>query len=134
MYVRDGRLKYADNFVGMNTTTIDSEEDIPRGENIILAATFNREGEQPKVVPIGTLALYINDKKVVEGKIRTQPGRFGLGSYITVGKGYGSSVTNDFPGERPWAFTGTVKRVAIDLSGKEYLDLEKEARAILARF
>ncbi|MBI0582035.1 MAG: hypothetical protein JET69_03365, partial [Methanomassiliicoccales archaeon] len=74
------------------------------------------------------------DEKVGEGTIRTQPGRFGLGTYCTVGRGYGEGVTADLPGERPWAFNGRINRVAIDLSGRPYVDLEKEARAILARF
>lgn len=67
------------------------------------------------------------------GRIRTQPARFGLGSYCTVGRAYGQGVTEDLPGERPWAFTGTISWVAIDLSGRQYVDLEKEARAVLAQ-
>ena len=133
LYIKDEQLKYTYNFVGMSTTTITSGEKVPPGENIILAATFDREGEEPKGVAFGALTLYFNDKKVGEGKIRTQPGRFGLGSYCTVGRGYGSGVTTDLPGRPPWEFTGTVKRVTIDLSGRQYLDLEKEARAVLAR-
>ena len=77
--------------------------------------------------------LYINEEKVGEGRIRTQPSRFGLGSYITVGRAYGAGVIEDLPGEHPWTFTGTIDRVTIDISGRQYVDLEKEARAILAR-
>ena len=43
-------------------------------------------------------------------------------------------VTADYPGERPWSFTGgTIKRVAVDVTGEPYLDLEREAAAMLAR-
>jgi hypothetical protein len=43
-------------------------------------------------------------------------------------------VTDDYPGERPYRFTGgTIKRVAIDVSGQPYLDLERQAEAMLAR-
>jgi arylsulfatase len=133
MYMRDGLLVYAYNFVGIETTTVTSEEVIPAGKNLILAAVFDREGEEPKGVAKGTLSLFVNDKKVGEGKIRTQPGRFGLGTFCTVGRGYGEGVVADLPGERPWTFTGTLNRVAIDLSGRQYADIEKEARAILAR-
>ncbi|MBI0583448.1 MAG: arylsulfatase [Methanomassiliicoccus sp.] len=134
LYMKDGLLKYAYNFVGLETVIIASEDPVPAGEKIILAATFDREGEKPSGVAYGTLTLFVNDNKVGEGTIRTQPGRFGLGTYCTVGRGYGEGVTEDLPGERPWAFTGTIDRVAIDLSGRQYVDLEKEARAILARF
>ena len=133
LYVREGRLKYAYNFVGIDTTTITSEDRIPSGEDLILAAVFDREGENPKGVAYGTLSLFVNDEKVGEGRIRTQPSRFGLGSYFTVGRGYGEGVTADLPGKRPWQFIGTVKRAAIDLSGRQFIDLEKEARAVLAR-
>ena len=46
----------------------------------------------------------------------------------------GEPTTDDFPGEAPWAFTGgTIKRVAVDVSGAPYVDLEREAQAMLAR-
>lgn len=46
----------------------------------------------------------------------------------------GAAVTDDYPGERPHRFTGgTVKRIAIDVSGQPYLDLERQAEAMLAR-
>ena len=46
----------------------------------------------------------------------------------------GAAVTGDYAGERPWRFTGgTIKRVAVDVSGEPYLDLEREAAAMLAR-
>ncbi|MGE5379357.1 MAG: arylsulfatase [Candidatus Saccharibacteria bacterium] len=134
LYMKDGYLKYAYNFVGIDTTIVTSEEKIRAGKNLIIAAIFDREGEEPPGVAFGTLTLFVNEEKVGEGKIRTQPGRFGLGTYCTVGRGYGEGVTPDLPGERPWAFNGAINRVAIDLSGRAYEDLEKEARAILARF
>jgi arylsulfatase len=35
-----------------------------------------------------------------------------------VGRDSGAAVTDDYPGERPYRFTGgTIKRVAIDVSG-----------------
>jgi hypothetical protein len=40
----------------------------------------------------------------------------------------------DYPGERPFAFTGgTIKEAVIDLSGEEYVDLEREALAMTKR-
>jgi hypothetical protein len=44
------------------------------------------------------------------------------------------AVTEDYPGDRPWRFTGgTINRVAVDVSGQPYLDLQREAAAMLAR-
>ena len=43
-------------------------------------------------------------------------------------------MTADYPGTRPWRFTGgTIRRVAVDVSGQPYIDLEREAAAMLMR-
>jgi arylsulfatase len=43
-------------------------------------------------------------------------------------------VTDDYPGESPYTFTGgTINRVAVDVSGDPYVDLEREAVAMMAR-
>jgi arylsulfatase len=46
----------------------------------------------------------------------------------------GEPVTGDYPGDHPHAFTrGTIKPIAVDVSGEPYIDLEREAAAMLAR-
>ena len=48
----------------------------------------------------GTLTLYIDDEKVGEGKIKTQPGKFSLaGEGLNVGKDGAEPVTDDYPGD-----------------------------------
>ena len=43
-------------------------------------------------------------------------------------------VTEDYPGGAPHAFTGgTINRIAIDVSGEPYQDLEREAALMLMR-
>jgi hypothetical protein len=43
-------------------------------------------------------------------------------------------VTDDYPGVHPFEFTGgTIDRVAVDVSGDPYVDLEREAEAMMAR-
>ena len=44
-------------------------EDIPTGENLILSASFEKEGQEPTCAT-GTLSLYHGDKKVGEGRSR----------------------------------------------------------------
>jgi hypothetical protein len=52
---------------------------------------------------------------------------------VTVGRST-LAVTEDFPGERPWLFTGgTLKGVGVDVSGEPYVDLERAAAAMMAR-
>lgn len=58
---------------------------------------------------------------------------FGIGTGITAGRST-HAVTDDYPGDRPWPFTGgTIKAVAVDVSGDAYIDLEREAEAMLMR-
>ena len=46
----------------------------------------------------------------------------------------GDPVTQDYLGEQPNRFTGgTIKRVVVDVNGEPYIDLEREARAMLMR-
>jgi arylsulfatase len=51
-----------------------------------------------------------------------------------VGRDSGEPVTDDYPAPPPCRFTGgMIHRVAVDVSGQPYLDLEREAAAMLAR-
>src|SRR6266704_57359 len=100
LYVKDNRLHYVNNFVGVMEQKIDGTEQVPTGENLILSASFSKDGEDPPGVSTGILSIYHGDKKVGEGRIKTQPGMFS---------------------------------VAVDVSGDPYVDLEREAAAMLAR-
>ena len=135
LYVKDGRLHYVYNFVGMMEQKIDATEDVPTGEDLILSASFEKDGEDPPGVATGILSLYHGDRKVGEGRIKTQPGFFSLaGEGLCVGRDSGEAVTDDYPGTAPYRFTGgTIKRLAVDVSGEPYLDLERQAEAMLAR-
>jgi arylsulfatase A-like enzyme len=135
LYVKDDRLHYVNSFAGMFEQKVDATEDLPTGEDLILAAAFDKDGEDPPGVATGILSLFYNDKKVGEGRIKTQPGYFSLaGEGLCVGRDSGEAVTDDYPGTSPHAFTGgTIKRVAVDVSGEPYLDLERQAQAMLAR-
>jgi arylsulfatase len=135
LYVKDDRLHYVNNFVGLMEQKVDATEDLPTGEKLILSASFDKDGEDPPHVATGILSLYHGDKKVGEGRIKTQPGKFSIaGEGLTVGRDGGEPVTDDYPGQEPWAFTGgTIDRVAVDVSGEPYIDLEREAQAMLMR-
>ncbi len=135
LYVKGNRLHYVYNFVGMVEQRIDGTEDVPTGENLILSASFDKDGEDPPGVATGILSLYHGDHKVGEGRIKTQPGFFSLaGEGLCVGRDSGEAVTDDYPGESPFRFTGgTIKRLAVDVSGEPFLNLEREAEAMLAR-
>jgi arylsulfatase len=132
LYLRDRKLKYAYNFVGSNEQIVESTKEIPTGE-VIFGASFVREGDGMPTT--GTLSLFIDDEKVGEGTIMTQPGNFSLvGEGLNVGQDPASPVTADYPGASPHEFSGgTIKEVIVDVSGDQYVDLEREALAMMKR-
>jgi arylsulfatase A-like enzyme len=135
LYVKDNRLHYVYNFVGSLEQRVVGTQDVPVGRNLLLSASFDKDGEDPPGVSTGILSLYHGDSKVGERRIKTQPGTFQLaGEGLCVGRDSGDPVTDDYPGEHPWSFTGgTIRTVAVDVSGEPYVDLEREAAAMLAR-
>jgi arylsulfatase A-like enzyme len=135
LYVKDDRLHYVYNFVGMQEQKIVGSEDVPTGEKLLLSASFDKDGEDPPHVSTGILSLYHGDKKVGEARIKTQPGKFMIaGEGLCIGRDGGAGVTDDYPGEQPWRFTGgTIRRVAVDVSGEPYIDLEREAAAMMMK-
>jgi arylsulfatase A-like enzyme len=132
LYVKDRKLKYVYNFVGDKEQVIESTKDIGPGK-VILGASFVREGDSMPTT--GTLSLFIDDEKVGEGEIITQPGNFSLvGEGLNVGKDPGEPVTDDYSGTNPYAFTGgTIKEAVVDVSGEHYVDVEMEALAMMKR-
>jgi arylsulfatase len=135
LYVKDNRLHYVNNFVGVMEQKVDATEDLPVGEDLILSASFDRDGEEPPGVSTGILSLYHGETMVGQGRIKTQPGMFSIaGEGLCVGRDSGAPVTGDYSGNHGARFTGgTIKRVAVDVSGDPYVDLEREAQAMLAR-
>jgi arylsulfatase len=118
--------------VGSKLQTVESTKEIPTGK-VLLSAAFVKENEGMPTT--GTLSLFVNEEKVGEGRIMTQPGNFSLvGEGLNVGKDPAEPVCDEYPGVSPFAFTGgAIERVIIDVSGEPFIDLEKEAVAMMAR-
>ena len=135
LYVKNNRLHYVNSFVGSLEQRVSATEDLPTGENVILSASFEKDGQVAPGVATGLLTLFYGDKAVGSGRIQTQPGKFSIaGEGLCVGRDGGEAVTDDYEGTMPWAFTGgTIKRVVVDVSGEPYLDLEREAVAMMSR-
>jgi arylsulfatase len=134
LYVKDNRLHYLSNFLGSEEQKVVATEDVPTGEKLILSASFEKTAQAPDHTA-GTLSLYHGDTNVGEGQIKTQLGAFAIaGSGLYIGRHEGEPLTADFPGPAPHRFTGgTLDRIAIDVSGDAYLDLEREAELMLMR-
>jgi hypothetical protein len=131
-YIKDGKLKYVYNWVGQLEQIIESTETIPTG-HAVLSASFEREGDARPAE--GTLTLHFGETVVGEGRIKTQPGKFSIaGEGLNIGKEGAEPVTDDYPGQSPWAFVGgTIEKAVVDVGGQPFVDLAAEARMASAR-
>jgi arylsulfatase len=109
-YVKDGKPKFAYNFLGA-VTTISSAERLPAG-HVTVAYDFVYDGGRPGAGGTGT--IFINGKKVAAGRIeRTIPFLFGVET-ADVGMDLYTPVTSDYPKGKN-QFTGKIDKVTIDL-------------------
>jgi arylsulfatase len=82
---------------------------------------------------LGTCTLYIDDQAVASGPMRAQVGKFTLaGDGLCIGYDSGDAVSGQYANGFPFT-GGKLLGVGIDVSGEQYLDLELEALAALAR-
>ena len=135
LYVKDGKLRYCNNLIGLKEQMVVADKDLPKGECIVGISFEMSKVDKEKYRTEGTATLYINDEQVGQQDIETQLGAFSVcGEGFMVGRCAGAPVTADYPGVHPWAFTGgTIQKVVVDLSGDHYVDLEHEAMAAMKR-
>jgi hypothetical protein len=77
--------------------------------HVVLSASFENEGDTMPAE--GALTLPIREQAVGSGRVRTQPGRFSIaGEGLNVGREGAEPVTDDYPGDAPWAFVGTIHK------------------------
>jgi len=123
LYVKDGTLRYVHNFVGLEEHRIASSARIGPGTHT-LAYRFTRTAEHR-----GRGALLVDGTVVAEGDIpRFTPTRFSLtGAGLACGRSPSDlPVTDDYVA--PFAFTGRIRRVVVDVDGAPFRDPEGEAR------
>jgi arylsulfatase A-like enzyme len=132
-YVKDGKLRYVHNYVGRQLLQVESEEAVPVGKHELrfeFEPTGPPDPAQGKGAP-GLLQLYVDGNLVGNAEAAlTTPFMFNPGA-LTCGANPGSPVTPDYEG--PFAFTGTLHSVTLDVSGDLIHDPEAELRAHLAR-
>jgi hypothetical protein len=94
---------------------------------------FTRETAGKNGESLGKTKLYVDDQLVAEGPTRTQPGKFTLsGDGLCIGYDSGDAVSQEY--ESPGKFKGgTIEFVGVTVEKAQYLDLEKEAGAAMAR-
>jgi arylsulfatase A-like enzyme len=107
LYIKDGKPVYEYNYFAHERYKVTSSEVLSPGPAVV-RVYFKYDGGIGKG---GTATVFINDKKVGEGRIdKTCPGRFGAESF-DVGMDNGSPVSEVY--EPPFAYAGTIKKVEI---------------------
>lgn len=134
LYVQEGKLYYAYNYVGRELYYVESVEPVPAGRHQ-LRFEFEVTGK-PDIAngkgASGKAQLYFDHRLVAESKIElTNPLTIGLLGSIVCGRDAGSPVTPKY--KPPFPFTGAIHSVTVDVSGELIRDTEAEVRMILAR-
>lgn len=110
-YVKDERLHYVHNYLGLQEYKVRSDCVLPTGKSK-LELRFGRTGEHQ-----GDAVLYVDGQKVGEGHIpRTVPALIEMSSEgLCCGWDSGLPVTTDY--QAPFRFTGTIHQVVVTVDG-----------------
>jgi hypothetical protein len=130
LFMKDRKLHYVYNFLGIKPEQHFVSQVLKPGK-YTLGMEFIREGAGKYGEFLGRTKLYVNDKVVAEGPMKTQAGKFTLsGDGLCIGFDSGDAVSQEYasPGEFKG---GTILGVGVTVEKTQYLDLEKEARRAL---
>ena len=131
MFIKDGKLHYVYNFLGIKPEQEFVSEDTLAPGKYTLEMEFIREGAGENRESLGTTKLYVNEEVVDDGEMRTQPGKFTLsGDGLCIGYDSGDAVSEKY--ESPGRFTGgEIHSVEVSVDGAAYEDRELEMRRSL---
>ena len=132
LFLKDNRLTYVYNFLGIPPEQTFTSGELTSGPHT-LGVEFVRESAGEHGESVGTVTLYIDDEAVASGPMRAQVGKFTLcGDGLCVGWDSADPVSRQYG--NPFPFTGgKLLGVGVDVSAEQYLDLEREAAAMLSR-
>jgi len=133
LYAKGGKAKFAYNFLGLRTFTVEASQAIPTGKHQVRMEFAYDGGGLAKG---GAVTLYYDGQKVGEGRIeQTVPMIFSADETTDVGRESGTPVTPDY-NRKTSAFTGKVNWVQIDL-GKDdhdhFISPEERLKIAMAR-
>jgi arylsulfatase A-like enzyme len=133
-YVQGGKLTYGYNYVADQRFKVQSENGVPEGDHIFSFA-FTPTGPpdiaRGKGVP-AKIGLFVDGDQIGSGDLPvTIPLALGLAAGVSVGADAGAPVMTDYAS--PFAFTGTVKKALVDVTGEPIEDKAAQMRMYLAR-
>ena len=111
LYLRDGRPTFVYNFLSIERPTFTAKEPLAKGKHELVVHFAYDGGGMGKG---GKITMSADGKTIAEGRLeRTVPIQFSLGEGLDIGMDIGSPI--DFTYELPFAFTGKIEKVTIDL-------------------
>jgi arylsulfatase len=111
LYLREGKPTFVYNYLSLERPTFTAKDPLPKGKaKIVVDFAYDGGG----IGKGGKITMTANGSKVAEGRLeRSVPIQFGLGEGIDVGMDGGSPI--DFTYKMPFAFTGTIEKVTVEL-------------------
>jgi arylsulfatase A-like enzyme len=127
LYMKGGKPAYTYNWLGFKRYTIAAREPVRAGK---AAIRFEFAYDGGGVGKGGTGTLFVNGKKVAEGRIeQTQPFAFSADEGADVGEDGETPVVENYGIPAPYKFTGKIDKVTIDLKEMKAADREEADKA-----
>lgn len=122
LYLKQGKPTFVYNFLSVERFTFEAKERLPVGKTKLVVDFKYDGGGFGKG---GQIKMSANGKAIASGRLEhTIPIQFSLGEGIDIGMDTGSAI--DFTYQLPFAFTGKISQVTIDLGP---LDVGEKATA-----
>ncbi len=130
LFIKERKLYYVYNFLGIKPEQKFVSPELEPGKHT-LGMAFVRESAGKYGESIGKAQLYVDDKVVAEGPMKTQAGKFTLsGDGLCIGRDSDDNVSQEY--KAPGTFTGgKILGVGVSVGKDQYLDLEQKAAAAL---
>jgi arylsulfatase len=132
LFVKDGTLRYAFNFIGIPPEQC-LEAPAPRSGRHIVGVGFTKERQGQNRESYGPMRLYVDDQVVAEAEFRTMTGLYALtGEGLCVGYDGGDPVSSMYGPGFAWT-GGEIIKVVYDVADDAYIDVERHLAAAMAR-
>lgn len=117
LYIKDGKLNYDYNFFGKTLYHAESAATLPSGD-ITIEMRYEQLPFEPFVESTGgPIELFVNGESVGKGEVKNAaPARFSATETMDIGKDLGATVSPAYREKAPFAFTGEIDRVTIQVA------------------
>jgi len=114
LFVDDGKLTHTYSMMGVFVFRQQAEESLPEGE---VTVRMEFVADEAKPATGGEVTLFIDDRPVGKGRMdHTVPIRFSGYAGMDIGRDNGGVVDRGYESRKPFAFTGTIKKVSFEVN------------------